>query len=210
VSIRPPNASFKNFLRICGILAICLLAVAARPAPKQSGQIPRERYLSPIEMAVSADGRFLYVVCQDSDEVRVVDAASGTVTTVIKVHGTMSARAASESGTPVLRVRFDYLFVFAVEPPGDPAGWMRIVQQQYGSVDFASWDEPGGPLEPWVYDTGVGTAGVQCSVRDGYIHPDYPRDRSSGLPASGAPQDPYSTATPSAGPAESCQTITGT
>jgi len=85
VSIRPPNASFKNFLRICGILAICLLAVAARPAPKQSGQIPRERYLSPIEMAVSADGRFLYVVCQDSDEVRVVDAASGTVTTVIKV-----------------------------------------------------------------------------------------------------------------------------
>jgi len=132
------------------------------------------------------------------------------VTTVIKVHGTMSARAASESGTPVLRVRFDYLFVFAVEPPGDPAGWMRIVQQQYGSVDFASWDEPGGPLEPWVYDTGVGTAGVQCSVRDGYIHPDYPRNRSSGLPASGAPQDPYSTATPSAGPAESCQTITGT
>ncbi len=132
------------------------------------------------------------------------------VTTVIKVHGTMSARAASESGTPVLRVRFDYLFVFAVEPPGDPADWMRIVQQHYGSVDFASWDDPGGPLEPWIYDTGVGSAGVQCSARDGYLHPDYPRGRSSGLPASGAPQDPYATATPSTGPAEGCQTITGT
>jgi hypothetical protein len=132
------------------------------------------------------------------------------VTTVIKVHGTMSARAASESGTPVLRVRFDYLFVFAVEPPGDPADWMRIVQQHYGTVDFAAWGDPGGPLEPWVLDTGVGTAGVQCSARDGYIHPEYPRDRSSGLPASGAPQDPYSTATPSAGPAEGCQTITST
>jgi YVTN family beta-propeller protein len=85
MSIRPPNASFKNLLRICGILGVCLLAVAAKPAPKQSGQIPREHYLSPIEMVVSANGRFLYVVCQDSDEVRFVDAASGTVTTVIKV-----------------------------------------------------------------------------------------------------------------------------
>jgi hypothetical protein len=132
------------------------------------------------------------------------------VTTVIKVHGTMSARAATESGTPVLRVSFDYFFVFAVEPPGDPTGWMRIVQQQYGTVDFAPWDKPGGPLEPWVYGTGVGTAGVQCSARDGYIHPDYSRGRSPDQPASGAPKDPYATDTPSAGPAQSCQTVTGT
>ncbi len=132
------------------------------------------------------------------------------VTTVIKVHGTMSARAASESGTPVLRVRFDYLFVFAIEPPGDPADWMRVVQQQYGSVDFAHWDKPDGPLQPWINDTGVGTAGVQCSARDGYLHPDFPQGSSSGVPASGAPQNPYTTATPTTGPAESCQTVTGT
>jgi hypothetical protein len=132
------------------------------------------------------------------------------VTTVIKVHGTMSARAASESGTPVLRISFDYFFVFAVEPPGDPARWMRIVQQQYDTVDFASWDKPDGPLEPWVYGTGVGTAGVRCSTRDGYIHPDYSLGRSPGQPASGAPQDPYATDTPSAGSAESCRTVTGT
>jgi hypothetical protein len=30
---------------------------------------------------------------------------------------------------------------------------MRIVQQQYGTVDFATWDDPGGRLEPWVLDT---------------------------------------------------------
>ncbi len=104
------------------------------------------------------------------------------VTTVIKVHGTMSARAASESGIPVLRVSFDYFFVFAVEPPGDPARWMRIVQQQYNTVDFAPWDKPDGPLKPWVYGTGVGTAGVRCSTPDGYIHPGTPR---AGPPTAG-------------------------
>ena len=39
----------------------------------------RERYLSPIEMAFSPDGRLLYVVCQDSDELRVVDLQSSKV-----------------------------------------------------------------------------------------------------------------------------------
>ncbi|HTS09886.1 MAG TPA: beta-propeller fold lactonase family protein [Candidatus Eisenbacteria bacterium] len=81
----PPNASFRNLFRICGVLSICLLAIAAKPAAKQSGQIPREHYLSPIEMAASPDGRFLYVVCQDSDEVRVLDIDSAAVVAIIKV-----------------------------------------------------------------------------------------------------------------------------
>jgi YVTN family beta-propeller protein len=85
MAAHPPNASFQNLFRICGVLSVCLLAVAAKPARKQSGQIPREHYLSPIEMAASPDGRFLYVVCQDSDEVRVVDLASVAVTAIIKV-----------------------------------------------------------------------------------------------------------------------------
>ena len=37
------------------------------------------RYLSPGEMAVSPDGRRLYVVCETSDELRVVDAQTGKV-----------------------------------------------------------------------------------------------------------------------------------
>jgi len=37
------------------------------------------RYLNPVEMAISADGRTLYVVCEKSDELRVVDLASGKV-----------------------------------------------------------------------------------------------------------------------------------
>ena len=53
--------------------------------------MPKERYLSPIEMAFSPDGRRLYVVCQGSDELRVLDMASGKL---VKQHsrGPRSAR----------------------------------------------------------------------------------------------------------------------
>jgi len=85
VSSRPTNASFLNLLRIGGILTISLLAIAAKPASKQSAQLPKERYLSPLEMALSPDGRLLYVVCQDSDEVRIVEIASSKVVATVKV-----------------------------------------------------------------------------------------------------------------------------
>jgi YVTN family beta-propeller protein len=61
------------------ILAVALLAAAARPAAKATPVIPKERYLSPLEMVSSPDGLRLYVVCQDSDEVRVVDLQSNQV-----------------------------------------------------------------------------------------------------------------------------------
>lgn len=79
------NASFLRMLQVAGILAVCLLAVAARPAPKQSAALLRERYLSPIEMVFSPDGNLLYVVCQDSDEVRVLEATTGKVRASIPV-----------------------------------------------------------------------------------------------------------------------------
>jgi YVTN family beta-propeller protein len=77
--------SFRRMANLAAIFAVALLAVAARPAARQSAGIPKERYLSPIEIASSPDGRVLYVVCQDSDEVRVVDAQSGKVITSITV-----------------------------------------------------------------------------------------------------------------------------
>jgi hypothetical protein len=131
------------------------------------------------------------------------------VTTVVKVHGTMSAGTARNSGIEVLRIKVDYLFVFAVEPPGKPADWMRVVQQQFGYVDFAQWDDPGGALEPLV-SLGSGTAGVQCDARDGYIHPDFPQGPPDSVQASGAPEDPYSLATPSESSGSSCHNATRT
>src|SRR5579859_8133119 len=85
MSYRPTNASFRNLLRVAAILAASLLAIAAKPAPKQAAQLPKERYLSPLEMASSPDGSLLYVVCQDSDEVRIVESESGRVAGAIKV-----------------------------------------------------------------------------------------------------------------------------
>ncbi|MGZ4788514.1 MAG: YncE family protein [Terriglobales bacterium] len=72
-------------VNIAAIFAVALLALAAKPAAKQSAAIPKERYLSPLEIASSPDGRFLYVVCQDSDEVRVVDVQSTKIVGSIAV-----------------------------------------------------------------------------------------------------------------------------
>ena len=71
--------------RVAAVFAVSFLAIAAKPAAKQSGALPKQRYLSPIEMALSPDGRVLYVVCQDSDEVRVVDAQSDKVISSVPV-----------------------------------------------------------------------------------------------------------------------------
>ena len=64
---------------------LMLLAPAAKPASPQSEAAINLRYLSPIEMALSPDRRFLYVVCQASDELRVVDLASGQVVSTVPV-----------------------------------------------------------------------------------------------------------------------------
>ncbi len=113
---------------------------------------------------------------------------------VIKVHGVMSARTVREAGRTVLAIQVNYLFDYAVEPPGDPGDWMRVLDHHYGCFDFARWDDPGGPLEPW-NQTVNGTAGGQCGVTDGYIHPDYPSERRTGPSPSGAAVNPYSLAT---------------
>jgi uncharacterized protein YjeT (DUF2065 family) len=129
------------------------------------------------------------------------------VTSVVKVRGTMKAGTATDSGSTVLRIKFDYLFVYVVEPPGNPAGWMRIVQQRSGTVDFARWDAQGSSLEPWYQVAGL-TAGGRCDTHDGYVHPDYPAGPPSTVQPSGKPVDPYASA--STAPVRGCQATTGT
>jgi hypothetical protein len=107
---------------------------------------------------------------------------------VIKVHGSMSAAVVHESGGVVLAVSIDYIFAYPVEPPGQPDDWMRVDARQFGSFDFAQWDDPGGPLEAWDQDVD-GSAGGQCGIPDGYIRPDYPSDRQPA--PSGPVINPY-------------------
>ncbi len=73
----PQDPSFRRLLKILAVVGIAVVALGAKPA--RDASLPKEKYLSPIEMAFSPDGRVIYVVCQDSDEVRVVDAKSNRV-----------------------------------------------------------------------------------------------------------------------------------
>ena len=142
----------------------------------------------------------------------VMSFAPGTVsfvTNVVKVHGSMSAGTGALSGRTALRIAVDYLFAYAIEPPGHPGDWMRVVAQDYGDVYFAQWDDPGGPLEPWV-QIGISHAGVQCGMTDGYVHPAYPNGARSTVQPSGAPVNPYSTAPPPTSGTGTCHNTTGT
>jgi hypothetical protein len=131
------------------------------------------------------------------------------ITTAVKVHGSMNAGETVFSGRTALRVQVDYLFVYAIEPPGDPDDWMRIVAQDYGDVYFAQWDDPGGALEPWV-SFGISPAGGQCGMSDGYVHPAYPNGARSKVPVSGPTLNPYSAAPPPTSSTYVCHPTTGT
>src|SRR5271157_4966561 len=67
------------------LLGLILVTTAAAPPATESQREIADRYLSPIEMAFSPDGRTLYVVCQASDELRIVDVHSGKVVTTVPV-----------------------------------------------------------------------------------------------------------------------------
>ena len=131
------------------------------------------------------------------------------VTGVIKVHGSMHAVAATVSGgRPVLRIRADYLFVYAVQRPGVPGTGMRVVERDEDWDDFARWDRQTGPLEPWWTPEGGGPAGSRCDVNDGYVHPGFPGSVPDRTRASGKPVNPYDQSVPPRH--KGCQPITGT
>lgn len=126
---------------------------------------------------------------------------------VIKVHGHMSARAATDPGSrPVLRVRADYLFVYPVQRPGLPLTRMRIVARAVIEADFAQWDDPGGPPEPW-WRPQAAVAGALCGTTDGYVHPDFPDGTPQRVRPSGVPVNPYDQ---SRRLPKNCQATTGT
>jgi len=117
---------------------------------------------------------------------------------VIKVRGTMDAVVVTESGRQLLRVEVNYSFVYAVEPPNNTTDWSRVVTRQYGSVDFARWDDPHGALEPWDKTVVDPLSGVACGPADGYIHPAYPSNGSISAQQSRLVIRPYSRALPAA------------
>jgi hypothetical protein len=135
--------------------------------------------------------------------------APGTVLigSVIKVHGTMSARAGTYEGQPVLDIEVNYRFVYPVEPAHAPQDWMRVVGELTGMVQFGDWDNN----QVWlpVMLTSDSQAGVRCDINDGYIHPEFPNGSPDRVQPSGTPVDPYSMQDNSAN-GNACQATTGT
>ncbi|HUM05134.1 MAG TPA: beta-propeller fold lactonase family protein [Terriglobales bacterium] len=84
--------------KVVPIVALMLALVAAKPTSIQSENQPTERYLSPIEMVLSPDGLRMYVVCEGSDEVRVLDMRSMKVVGTVAVGHLPRAIALSPDG----------------------------------------------------------------------------------------------------------------
>jgi YVTN family beta-propeller protein len=61
------------------IVAVAISALLFAGAAKAKPESDDAKYLSPREMVLSNDGRWLYVLCEAGDEVRVVDTQSGSV-----------------------------------------------------------------------------------------------------------------------------------
>ena len=93
------RATFPQMAKLIAVLSAVMLVIAAKPAPSPNDAVPRQRYLSPIEMAFSSDGSRLYVVCEGSDEVRVVDAQSGKVIAIVPVGRVPRGIALSPNGS---------------------------------------------------------------------------------------------------------------
>jgi hypothetical protein len=130
------------------------------------------------------------------------------VGSVIKVHGAMRARTAANGNSTVLRIHADYLFVYPVERPGQPLTLTRIVVRYVVNYDFATYDDPGGPLEPWLRTVERFDAGAQCREVDGFVHPYFPGGIRKGTPT-GSPTNPYDQSTlPSQ--VAGCHATTGT
>ena len=126
----------------------------------------------------------------------------------IKVKGKMSATLASYRGQPTLVVHADYIFVYAVEPPGYPARWTRVIPEAKWTVMFGNWVG-----SPWVSVTGTAVAGAKCGTGDGYVHPSYPPPAKAAPSLSAARAakhvNPYVLGARTEGTA-SCQATTGT
>ncbi|WP_329424694.1 hypothetical protein OG339_30465 [Streptosporangium sp. NBC_01495] len=113
------------------------------------------------------------------------------VSETFKVHGRPRLSAFRENGLRGVRVKVNYLFVYAIRRPGRPDTLTRLVAHNIGTLD--AWRE-GGRLRFWVtHWNGGGVAPARCDIDDGFVHPFYPDsapDRK--LTADGPAVDPYS------------------
>jgi YVTN family beta-propeller protein len=86
-------------IKLAIAVAVALVSIMIAGAAKAKSDSGEAKYLSPREMVLSNDGRWLYVLCEASDEVRVVDTRSSGVVKTVAVGHVPRGIALSADGT---------------------------------------------------------------------------------------------------------------
>ncbi|MFI6511447.1 hypothetical protein ACIBCT_27890 [Streptosporangium sp. NPDC050855] len=108
-----------------------------------------------------------------------------------KVHGKSRLSVFRENGLRGVRIKVNYLFVYAIRRPGRPETLTRLVAHNVGALDL--WKEE-GRLHFWVTEwNGGGVAPARCDIDDGFVHPFYPDSAPDAkLDHNARSVDPYS------------------
>ncbi|MEU8143817.1 hypothetical protein [Nonomuraea sp. NPDC048901] len=109
-------------------------------------------------------------------------------TDVIKVKGKTTVAKARKYGRSGAEVKLNYLVVYAVNRPGQPATTIRLVTHPVGSV-FAYREA--GELVLWLKGWGYTSTPARCDVDDFFIHPVYDDSAPGTVQPSGPPSNPY-------------------
>ncbi|MGW0588254.1 hypothetical protein [Streptosporangium sp. NPDC002607] len=108
----------------------------------------------------------------------------------VKVHGKARLSTFRENGLRGVRIKVNYLFVYAIQRPGRPDTLTRLVSHNIGALD--AWRD-GGRLRFWVSGWNGGrVAPARCDVDDAFVHPFYPDSPPDEVKTDGPPVDPYS------------------
>ncbi|WP_431892932.1 hypothetical protein [Nonomuraea sp. bgisy101] len=118
-------------------------------------------------------------------------------TDVVKVNGETTLARHPDG----MKVTVNYLFVYAIQRPGQPRTRHRVVAHHLGEVHVS---KQGGELVAWVYDWNTGSVTpARCDIDDGFTHPIYPDSPHDEVAAKATEQagDPYRL---DAGTSENC------
>ncbi|MFE2140459.1 hypothetical protein ACFXA3_01620 [Streptomyces sp. NPDC059456] len=110
---------------------------------------------------------------------------------VVKVRGRMWVEPGKEAGRANVLVDYTFVHPFVKAKPGAEQVERTIVRREitFLIADPRTWRATAGRL--WLEKTDVNLGNSACDVHDGFLHPVFDEDASTGPTPSGTPVDPY-------------------